>query len=310
MAEMVRRFCLRLHCFVLMENHYHLLLELREPNLSRAVQWLNVSYSVWFNRRYERSGHLFQGRFKSVTVSPEEWGLALSRYVHLNPVRLQSLGLGKADRQAQRVGWSPAPEAVAVQQRIRLLRTYRWSSYRSYVGLGATPDWLDCGTVLALGGGAKAERGHRYREYVETAAREGLKKSPWEALQEQVVLGGAEFLAELKKHVRGDPQEQRAARRLAENRPRFEGVVAAVERVKGEKWDDFRERHGDRGRDMVLYLGRRLCGLKLRELAEAVGLPNYGVVATNSKRYEQWLRADRREQSRMRAVRQLLNCEM
>ena len=162
-AEMVGRFRVRLHCFVLMGNHYHLLLELSEPNLSRAVQWLNVSYSVWFNRGHGRSGHLFQGRFKSVAVSPEEWGLALSRYVHLNPVRIQSLGLGKTDRQAQRVGLSPAPEAGVVQQRIRLLRAYRWSSYRSYIGLGPTPAWLECGTVLALGGGAKAEQRRRYR---------------------------------------------------------------------------------------------------------------------------------------------------
>src|SRR6266849_4117530 len=60
-AEMVLRFRVRLHCFVLMENHYHLLVELTEPNLSRAVQWLSLSYSVWFNRRHRRSGHLFQG---------------------------------------------------------------------------------------------------------------------------------------------------------------------------------------------------------------------------------------------------------
>jgi hypothetical protein len=57
-----------------MGNHYHLLLELAEPSLSRALQWLNVAYSVWFNRRHERSGHLFQGRFKSVAISREEWG--------------------------------------------------------------------------------------------------------------------------------------------------------------------------------------------------------------------------------------------
>src|SRR5262245_46533958 len=76
------------------------------------------------------------------------------------------------------------------------------------------------------------------------------------------------------------------------------------------KWDEFRDRHGDRGRDMVLYLGRRVCGLKLRELAEAIGLPNYAVVATNSKRYEKWLQGDRAEQARMKGVRQLLNCEM
>ena len=102
MAEMTRRFAVLMHAYVLMDNHYHLLVELREPNLSRAVQWLNVSYSIWFNLRHRRSGHLFQGRFKSVIVNPEEWGLELSRYVHLNPVRVAKLGLGKSDRQARR----------------------------------------------------------------------------------------------------------------------------------------------------------------------------------------------------------------
>jgi putative transposase len=84
-----------------MDNYYHLFLELRDLNLSRAVQWLNVSYSIWFNRRHQGSGHLFQGRFKSVAVDPKEWGMALSRYVHLNPVRVGALGLGKRDRKAR-----------------------------------------------------------------------------------------------------------------------------------------------------------------------------------------------------------------
>ena len=132
-AEMVRRFRLRLRCFVLMDNHYHLLLELREEQ---------------------------------------------------------------------------------VRERMRKLRAYRWSFYRWYIGLGAAPAWLECDTVLALGGGAKTEPRRRYREYVETAAREGLEQSPWEAIQEQVVLGGAEFLAGLRKPIRGDAQEQRGARRL------------------------------------------------------------------------------------------------
>jgi len=74
--------------------------------------------------------------------------------------------------------------------------------------------------------------------------------------------------------------------------------------------DAGRERHADRGRDLVLYLGRRLCGLKLRELAEAVGLRNYAVVATNTKRYEQRLPSDSQEQARVKKVSQLLNCEM
>ncbi len=155
---MVARFRVRLHAFVLMDNHYHLMLELAEANLSRSVQWLNMSYSVWFNRRHGRSGHLFQGRFKSVAVSPEEWALALSRYVHLNPVRVQALGLDKEDRAAQRVGLSPAPDAARVRERIALLRGYRWSSYRACLGLEPTPEWLECRTVLGFGGGPQGEQ--------------------------------------------------------------------------------------------------------------------------------------------------------
>jgi putative transposase len=306
----VLRFGVRVHCFVLMDNHYHLLLELTEANLSRAVQWLNVSYSVWFNRRHGRSGHLFQGRFKSVLVSRDEWALALSRYLHLNPVRIERLGLSKGDRQAQRAGLSPAPNAQEVRRRIAVLRRYRWSSYRAYVGLARAPEWLECQTVLELGGGGKGKRSGRYRDYVERAVREGLEKIPWESVQEQVVLGGAEFLAELKEQILGDGQEQRGARRLRARRPEFAAIIAAVERVKGRPWSEFRDEYGDTGRDMALYLGRRLCGMKLAELAKAVGLRNYGVVATNVKRYERRWERDRTEKARMKQVLELLNCEM
>src|SRR6266516_3674047 len=77
-----------------MPNHYRLLAETTEANLSQAMQWLNVSYTIWFNRRHQRVGHLFQGRFKSVLVEPQTWALGLSRYIHLNPVRVRQLALG------------------------------------------------------------------------------------------------------------------------------------------------------------------------------------------------------------------------
>ena len=59
LAESTERFALRIHAYVLMDNHFHLLLETPEANLSRSLQWLNVSYSPWFNRRHRRAGHLF-----------------------------------------------------------------------------------------------------------------------------------------------------------------------------------------------------------------------------------------------------------
>jgi REP element-mobilizing transposase RayT len=109
-AEMVELFQVQLHAYVLMPNHYHLLLELPEGNLSRALQWLNVSYSQWFNRRHQRSGHLLQGRFRSILIDPAEWALELSRYLHLNPIRVKRQGLGKQSREQKatqhcRSGW-------------------------------------------------------------------------------------------------------------------------------------------------------------------------------------------------------------
>jgi len=311
LGELVKRFRVRLHAFVLMDNHYHLLLELKEANLSLAAQWLNVSYSVWFNRRHERSGHLFQGRFKSVVVEPAAWGLELSRYVHLNPVRLGAMKLGKREQQQMRSGVSRAPDPRMIEQRLSRLRGYRWSSYRAYVGLARRPDWLDCETVLGLGGGLRGEPRRAYGSYVESAVREGLTKSPWEELMEQVVLGGASFLEKLREHVRGDRREQGAAGRLLVARPLVSQLVANLEKLRREKWIEFRDRYGDTGRDLVLYLARRRCGLKLKELAEMAGMKDYSAAALAIKRYEQRLRRPHgREREELRKLCQMSNVEI
>ena len=116
------RFRLRLHAYVLMDNHYHFLLQTTEANLSQAMQWLNVSYTVWFNRRYQRAGHLLQGRFKAVMVEPDTWALSLSRYIHLNPVRVQRLGLDKAAQRGRRQGLGEPAWPEVIQARLELLR--------------------------------------------------------------------------------------------------------------------------------------------------------------------------------------------
>lgn len=310
LAEMVPRFHLALHAYVLMDNHYHLLLQLREANISRAVQWLNVSYSLWFNRRHERSGHLFQGRFKSVIVEPEQWGLDLSRYMHLNPVRTRALGLDKAQQQRLRVGASAAPDPAKVRERTVQLRRYRWSSYRAYIGLARVPEWLQCDVVLALGGGAGGEPQRLYREYVEAPLREGLGKSPWEELTERVVLGSREFLVGLREQLAGDDREQRQARRLREERPALARVIQTVEEVKGRKWGEFRDQHGDPGRDLVLYLGRMVCGAKLSALAELVGVKEYATVAMAVKRFAARLSRHRSLHEEYERIRQMLNVKM
>ena len=91
LSSLPERFGVRLHGYALMGNHYHLQLESREANLSKALHWLNVSYSVWFNRKYSRVGPLFQRRFKAILHEPTE-ALKINRYIHLNPVRIAPLG--------------------------------------------------------------------------------------------------------------------------------------------------------------------------------------------------------------------------
>ena len=135
---MVERFRVVLHAYQLMDNHYHLIVELTEKNLSRAGQWLNLSYSSWFNRRHRRSGHLFQGRFKSVVVDPLEWGLALSRYVHLNPVRVKGLGLGKVEQRQVRAGASRAPDPAYGEGADQTSAAQRVGVVSSVCGTGKT----------------------------------------------------------------------------------------------------------------------------------------------------------------------------
>jgi REP element-mobilizing transposase RayT len=286
LAQAVEVFGWLLHTYVLMDNHFHLLVETPEANLGRGMQWLNVSYSVWFNRRHQRSGHLFQGRYKAIIVDPMGWGLELSRYVHLNPVRLGRLGLDKRAQRRDRVGVGGQPDLAMVKARTAELRRYPWSSYRAYLGLTKTPVWLRRDRILELGGGRKGQRAREaYREYVESAIRQGLAESPWEKLTAQTVLGGAELVRQVGESLRGEAREHSRWRELR-GRPKFAEIIAVVEKAKAERWESFRDRYGDWGRDLALYLGKEGFGLKLRELGAAAGGMDYMSVSVAVKRLE------------------------
>jgi REP element-mobilizing transposase RayT len=311
LESMVARFGLLLHCYVLMDNHYHLIVQLRQANLSLALQWLNLSYSMWFNRRHDRIGHLFQGRFQSVLFNAPASALELSRYVHLNPVRVGGLGLDKGRRAASRAGAGSAPDPKQVRERLERLRRYRWSSYRAYIGSGPSPAWVECGQIGRMQRGNEEERRERYRQYVEGAIREGLDTAGvWEELKEGAILGSERFVQGVRDRLTGDRQEQRAADRLKQERLDWRGLIATVERLKGERWERLRERHGDSTRDMLLYLGQRRCGMKLKELAAESGLESYGAVAMAIKRYANKLARDAGEAARMNNIIQMLNVKM
>ncbi|HYY62626.1 MAG TPA: transposase, partial [Burkholderiales bacterium] len=151
-----------LHAFCLMGNHYHLLLETPQPNLSRGMRQLNGVYTQCFNRRHQRVGHVFQGRFTAILLERESYLLELARYVPLNPVR--------------------AGFVASAEQ-------WPWSSYRATAGLEPAPPWLSIAAVLERFSPDPNRAGLRFREFV--LAGLGAAR-PWSALRGQI-LGSEQF---------------------------------------------------------------------------------------------------------------------
>lgn len=158
----VDRYELKIHTYCLMSNHYHLLVETLQPNLSQAIKWINVSYATYFNRKRQRSGHLFQGRFKAIVVNADEYLKQLSRYIHLNPIRANM---------------------------VEHVKGYQWSSYRALGGYKKGPGWLETRWLLSLFGNDRK----KYRQFVEKAQKEKIQ-DPSKDVVRGLILGGAEFV--------------------------------------------------------------------------------------------------------------------
>jgi REP-associated tyrosine transposase len=268
--QLPERFGLEIHAFVLMDNHYHLVLRTPQPNLSHAIGWLNISYSSHFNWAHRQSGHVFQGRYKSILIEELRGVVEVSRYLHLNPVRVGRLALGKAQqRQSRQVGVSdPGPELV--RQRLKELNEYRWSSWRVYSGAEPKPGWLETGTIAqACGGRTRAEQRRALREYTEAPVRQGRLDDPWEGLVGGLVLGGIQFAQKLIKKQKQavDADEQTPARRMARvKRCSWEEMIRAAEELLGRKWTGMTTTYGDWGRDGTIYVAVRYGRHRLAEI--------------------------------------------
>jgi len=294
LSEASERFSVRVHAYVLMDNHfmdnhYHLLIETPRPNLSRTMQWLNVSYSIWFNRQHDRAGHLFQGRFKAMIIEEDAGWQEVGRYIHLNPVRLSGLGLNKRQQAASRQGLVCAPEPEVISERLERLRGFAWSSYRAYAGYCAGVGWLWRQPLDRLCGGKRPEeRRAALRQYTEEPVRQGAIERPWDRLVGGLVLGSVAFARRLRGEAAGDAREQPAFRHLVA-RSSWPQIVRALEQVKGQSWEQLIEQHGDWARDAALWLGRKQGGLSLAELGQLAGGLDYAAVGQAISRFRKRL---------------------
>ncbi len=281
LGEMSERYNVEVHAYCLLSNHYHMILRTPDANTSEALQWLNVSYAAWYNAKRERVGHLFQGRFKSTLIDGNgAWLLLASQYVHLNPVRIVTLGLGKSGSRAERQGYS-VPSDAEVERRLERLRKHKWSSYPAYAGYASGAKWLHRKVILDKAGGAD-----KYRKSVQSYLTAGAPPEEFECMRARVAMGAASFVEQVKRHLPKVSSEQPDARRMRRLVP-FEDIVTVVEKEKGRLWDDFRNCHGDNGRDLVLYLARMKSGLTLAEIGRCAGGIEYKTVGKAVQRFRQ-----------------------
>jgi len=179
------------HAYCLMDNHYHLLIETPDGNLSLGMRQLNGVYTQLFNRRHKRTGHLFQGRYKAILIQKDSYLLEVCRYVVLNPVRARM---------------------------VEKLEDWKWSSYRATGGRGKTHPCLTKSWVLRQFSGRKEDAEREYRQFVKWGIGE---ESIWRKVKGQALLGEEGFVEGLMDHLRKHkdvpeiPKSQRYAARPA-----------------------------------------------------------------------------------------------
>ncbi len=238
----VTRYRAVIHAYCLMSNHYHLLLETPDANLSQIMRHINGAYTTYFNIKHKRAGHLFQGRYKAILVEADAYAAELSRYIHLNPVR---------------AGMISGPEE------------YQWSSYRCYIGLNKAPEWLKEDFILGYFGGNAPEARDSYRKFAESLLDSDYD-SPLKEATASTILGCQKFIDEVSERNLGRTQDARnvpAVKELAFH-PSFEEIRR---RIKEEPVDE------KLMRNISIYCCQKFSGAKLKEIGGHFGISDAAV---------------------------------
>jgi putative transposase len=244
-----------LYAYCLMPNHIHLLVERRRDSISRFMQRLLTSYSQYHNRKYNKSGHLLQGRYKSILCQSDQYLAELVRYIHLNPVRARM---------------------------VRRAQDFRYSSHRAYLGLDESSP-VDCEPLLRHFGATKKIARERFGLFVRAGRKLGHREELYRA-DEGRILGSEEWVAETRNRIGEIP---RGARSQKQPRTRLdpEALMSVAEKVTGFAAEEVCS--GGKSRALVLVkeamivVGREL-GMSNADMARLLGLD----ASVVSRRYE------------------------
>jgi len=276
LGESAQLYGSRVIALILMPNHFHLIVQTRHANLSEFMRQFLVTYTVRFNRRWNRSGHVFQGRFKSILVEHDEYMVPLSRYIHLNPIR--------------RKGFQNKDEKTCRQY----LSAYRWGSLVGYKNIRERWDTIEYAWLLETYFGGDSARGRRqYWSYV----CEGIKgkiENPYKKVVHQSILGTDNFVAWVKEKLTQKSEREIPGLKKIGKAVAAEKILELI--IKGRKISraSLVERKAETKvlRQMVMELCYRYSTLNQREIGEIFGV-DYSTVSQNRARLKGRLGKDK-----------------
>ena len=255
-----------LHCYVLMTNHYHLIIETPRANLSSVMHYINSSYTNYINIKKRRSGHLFQGRYKAILIDRDSYLLELSRYLHLNPVRAKMV---------------ERPE------------DYPYSSYRAYI-FKNKEDIVYRELILGMISKTKKDAIDRYKNFVDRAIGAGLD-NPLKNVYGGIILGGTRFIKEALSRLSEEDllKEDISHRRALRSAYRFEEVMDSICVYFDIPRDELLGNENGEHRNIAIYLLKKYTGLTNRQIGQLVGNISYSAVAKVYQRFSEKLKEDK-----------------
>ena len=279
LSQSAKIYNIKVFSYVLMENHFHLLIETPLGNLGEFMRHFNITYTSYYNRRHNRAGHLYQGRYKSILVDKASYLSLLSRYIHLNPIRIKGF-----ERKTER-------------EKIQYLKDYLWSSLPGYISNKKKEEFIDYAMVLEEYGGENDRGRLAYKEMIYTDITEKIEIK--DKIIGQSILGGEEFIGWVRnKFLKKKKDRECPSLREIQRYKAKEEIIKVIEKEIGKNMEEIRIEKGSI-RQIVMDLLYRVGGLTGVEIGKMLDV-DYSTVSQGRKRLREKIQKDKK-------IKQLLN---
>ena len=281
LSQSIKTYNIDLYCFVLMKNHFHLLLETPLGNLGEFMRQFNISYTFYFNQQHDRVGHLFQGRYKSILVEKDYYLTTVSRYIHLNPSK------------------TTTENKLEHKQQLQHLLSYKWSSLPGYLNFSRQVDFVEYETVLAEYGGKHQTGMDCYAQHIAEDLTSDIDVQ--KDIVGQSILGRKKFIAKIKAtYLKNQNEREKPAVGKIQTYLSRDIVISLLADEFGIDQNDIFTTAGEI-KQMTMTVMYNYAGLNNREIGELFGV-DYSTVSQNRKRLREKVETDKETEKLLQKI--------